>query len=225
MYFGNTAHPIEALARRALAEERPINIPHGCDSLSGSLAVPPSPLGMVLIANDSGSGRHLPPLCALAQQLRSAGLGTLIVDVLELEEPNVSVTEMAKRIGSARDWLTNGELARFPLVLFGLGQAAPSVLISAAARTSHVDAVIACGPFPDRAGLALDYVGVPTLLIAHGGSFTDVDAHRQTLASLHGERDLAVLHEPVDPFKSALDIARTALIFLSRESCNLRKAS
>jgi putative phosphoribosyl transferase len=225
MHCGSTAHPTFARERHALAEETAISIPHELGVLNGSLAVTPSPRGIVLIANDAGSGRYVSPLHTLAHQLHMAGLGTLIVDVVELDEQKVSVTTMAKRVGSARNWLTNGDLAKPPMVLFGLGQAAPAVLLSVAARPTHIDAVIACGPSPDRAGLALDYVGVPTLLIAHGGPCSDVEANRRTLALLHGERDMAVLHEPGDPFKAALDIARAALIFLSRESCHLRKAA
>jgi putative phosphoribosyl transferase len=224
MHRGSTAYATFAGEQHALAEETSISTPHELGVLNGSLAVPPSPRGIVLIANDAGSARFVSPLRTLAHQLHLAGLGTLIVDVLELDEQKVGVTTMAKRVGSARNWLTNGDLGKSPLVLFGLGQAAPAVLLSVAARPTHVDAVIACGPSPDRAGLALDYVGVPTLLIAHSGARGDVDANRRTLALLHGERDMVVLHEPADPFKAALDIARATLIFLARESCHLRKA-
>jgi hypothetical protein len=230
MHSGNTirrleSHPLEAPGHSALAEERPINIPHEGGLLIGSLAIPLSPRGVVLIASDASGDGRASPLRALARQLRSEGLGTLIVKVVDLDEQKVSVTTIARRIGSARNWLTNGELARPPLVLFGLGQAAPAVLVSVAVRPSHVDAVIACGPSPDRAGIAMEHVNVPVLLIAHSGAFSDVDANRRTLATIHGEQNLAVLHEVHDPFENALEIGREVLTFLARESGHLRKIS
>jgi hypothetical protein len=219
------SQPHEALGCSALAVERPINIPHEGSFLPGSLAIPLFPRGMVLIANDASGDHRVSPLQALASQLRTEGLGTLIVKVVDRDEKKVTMTTIAKRIGSARNWLTNGELAKPPLVLFGLGQAAPAVLLSIAVRPSHVDAVIACGPFPDRAGIALEHVRVPVLLIAHSGAFSDVDANRRTLASIHGEQSLVVLHEVHDPVENTLEMGCAVLTFLARESGHLRKIS
>lgn len=59
--------------------ERLVTIPAG-DSirLQGILALPDHLIGMVLFAHGSGSGRLSPRNNAVAQQLRSEGLGTLL---------------------------------------------------------------------------------------------------------------------------------------------------
>jgi hypothetical protein len=224
MYFGCESKPIEAIELETLAEERPINIPHEGGFLSGSLCIPPSPDGVALIANDAGSARHIVPLRTIARQLRIRGFATLMVDMLLPEEERVSVMMQALRIGSARTWLSTRDVGALPLVLFGLGLAAPAALISAATQPRQVQAVIACGPFPDQAGLALGNLKVPALLIAQADRDCDLKSHRLALAALHGERDLVVLPEPKEPILGALDIALAALDFLARESCHLRIA-
>lgn len=170
MYFGPEAHHPEAVERQALAEERAICIPHEGIFLSGSLCIPPSAHATVLIANDAGSARHLAPLRAIAQKLRAHGFATLMVDMLQLEEESACATVQASRIDSARAWLATKEVGALPLVLFGMGLAAPAALISAAVRPRQVQAVIACGPFPSYAGIAPENLKVPALFIARTGA-------------------------------------------------------
>jgi putative phosphoribosyl transferase len=225
MYFGTGTHHHEAIERQGLGEERPINIPHQGAFLSGSFCAPPFAHAVVVIANDAGSARHLAPLRTIARQLRSQGFATLMVDVLGLEEETASVKAQALRIDSARAWLATKEVGALPLVLFGIGLAAPAALISASGQPLQVMAVIACGPFPGHAGLALERIKVPVLLIAQGDRACDLKSHRAAFASLRGERDLVVLHEPVDPIAAALEVALEALTFLARGSCHLRIAS
>jgi putative phosphoribosyl transferase len=226
MYFGFEGHPTDAIERQALLEERPIGIPYQGGFLLGSLATPPAARALVLIANDSGSARHIAPLRALARRFRAKGLATLMVDLLELAEQNASLATQALRIGAAREWLAKkSELNALPLVLLGMGLAAPAALMAAAADPSRLAAVIACGPFPGLAGAALENVKAPALLIAHADRFRDLKSQKAALASLQGEHELVVLHEPADPFDNALDIADAAVTFLSRESCHLRTVS
>jgi putative phosphoribosyl transferase len=217
---------LETIERQALAEERAIGIPHQGAFLSGSFCAPAAAHAVVLIANDAGSARHLAKLRTIARQLRSQGFATLMVDLLMLEEEEeiLSVAAQALRIDSARAWLLGREVGALPLVLFGMGLAAPAALISAARQPSQVTAVIACGPFPDHAGAALEHLEVPVLLIAQGDHACDLKSHRAALASLHGERDLMVLHEPREPIAAALEISLAALAFLDREGCHLRIA-
>jgi len=48
--------------------------------------LPLQPAGVVLFAHGSGSSRHSPRNLAVAAQLREAGLGTLLVDLLSAQE-------------------------------------------------------------------------------------------------------------------------------------------
>ncbi len=202
----------------SLREERPVGIPHDGEFLTGSLAAPRSPRAVVIIANDRGCARHVPALRTLAGELRGAGLATLLVDLVPPEEEGARVDALAARLYSARAWLSRTKLASLPTVLLGMGEAAPAALLSAAARPAGVNTVIACGRAPDAAGIALTMIAAPTLLIAQAGQLSDIGPQLRALGQLGGDRDLVVLHEPADPIKHALDIARAALAFLARGS-------
>src|SRR5438067_1322840 len=121
---------------------------------------------------------------------------------------------IAGRLDAARTWLEGSGLTGLPLVLLGMGTAAAAALLSAAAKPARVRAVVACGPRPDTAGIALRMVSAPALLIAHTGQFSDINAHLRTLARLEVQRDLIVLQDSGDPVDGAVDVARATLRFL-----------
>ena len=89
---------------------------------------------------------------------------------------------------------------------------------------SHIGAVVACGPRPDSAGIALKMVSVPALLIAHS-PFDDIDSHRRALGQLEAPHDLIVLHDPGDPIAAAVDIAQTIRGFLTLFGSSARNAA
>ena len=209
-----------------LSEERPVAIPYQDRFLTGSLAVPHSPRAVVVIANPRGYARHVPALRALAGELRGAGLATLMVDVVLPNEEGVAARPelLAARLDAARNWLETSRANGLPLVLLGMGMAAPAALLSAAARPSQIGAVVACGPRPDSAGIALKMVSVPALLIAHS-PFDDIDSHRRALGQLEAPHDLIVLHDPGDPIAAAVDIAQTIRGFLTLFGSSARNAA
>lgn len=55
-------------------------------SLEGSLCVPDGATSIVLFAHGSGSGRYSPRNRFVAETLRSAGMGTLLFDLLTHDE-------------------------------------------------------------------------------------------------------------------------------------------
>ncbi len=67
------------MANGALSEVR---IKASLVELEGELALPDSPLGVVLFAHGSGSGRHSPRNRYVARVLQEGGLGTLLMDLL-----------------------------------------------------------------------------------------------------------------------------------------------
>ena len=193
-----------------LAEERPVAIPHGDEFLTGSFATPRDPRGVVVVANDAGCARHIPALRALTAELRREGFATLMADAADAE-----IDAVATRIDSARRWLAYGRLAKLPQIVVGLGEAAPAALLSAAARPTQLLAVVACGPHPDVAGIALEMVEAPALLIAQSGQLHDIGPHVRALGRLRGERDMAVLNDATDAVKHGVDIARAIVAFVA----------
>jgi putative phosphoribosyl transferase len=128
----NTASRTPGEICRELAKERPIAIPIGDDYLTGSVAVPPAPIAVVLIANDSGCSRQRAGERDLARALRRAGLATVMLDVLMPSEqvwPEVAAqlrmdAELrAKRIEAGREWIRRQpQLAALPTMVLGSGE-------------------------------------------------------------------------------------------------------
>jgi len=149
-----------------LREERPIAIPHGGEHLTGSLALVPEPEALVLVANDRGCGRHSAAERELTAALRREGFATVIVDLLlpdEAAKParaawtRLQMQELARRIGSARDWLSRrSEIGRLPLLLLGHGAGAGAAFLSAEARPAGLAGTLGCIGHPG----ALDWTAI-----------------------------------------------------------------
>ena len=98
--------------------ERSVRVAAGQVILDGNLGIPDQALGVVLFAHGSGSGRHSPRNRFVAQQLRQAGLGTLLLDLLTEEEEAIDrhtahlrfdIDLLAERLIGATDWLASQE--------------------------------------------------------------------------------------------------------------------
>jgi alpha-beta hydrolase superfamily lysophospholipase len=131
---------------------------------------------VVLFAHGSGSSRHSPRNRMVAGELRTAGVGTLLMDLLtEREERHDAVTGEyrfdiplpASRLVDAIDWpAEQAETRDLPIALFGAGTGA--ALMAAVERPRQVFAVISRGDRPDLAGDALEQVRAPVLLLVGG---------------------------------------------------------
>ena len=71
---------------KAERTEREVRIPTLGRQLSGTLSLPRDASGIVLFAHGSGSGRSSPRNQFVAESLRRAGLGTLLIDLLGDDE-------------------------------------------------------------------------------------------------------------------------------------------
>ena len=63
-----------------------VHIPAGTATVEGMLEIPDGAVGLVLFAHGSGSSRHSPRNNYVAGELRAAGVGTLLMDLLTPEE-------------------------------------------------------------------------------------------------------------------------------------------
>jgi len=144
-------------------------------SLSGELNVPQKALGLVLFAHGSGSGRHSPRNQSVARVLREAGVGTLLFDLLPVEEEQAEaytrhlrfdIPFLAERLVAATRWvLDEATTSNLNLGYFGASTGAAAALVAAANLDEAIRAVVSRGGRPDLAGDALEGVNAPTLLI------------------------------------------------------------
>jgi putative phosphoribosyl transferase len=172
----------------------------GTERLPGVLELPPGPRGMVLFAHGSGSSRLSPRNSYVAGELRRAGLGTLLLDLLSRDEDSeyehrFDIALLGARLDDAARWLAEEpETKGLALGLFGASTGAAAALQLAASRPDEIAAVVSRGGRPDLAGgEALARVRAPTLLIVGGEDHAVIELNRQALRELTCEKELAVV--------------------------------
>ncbi|MEO9319875.1 MAG: alpha/beta hydrolase [Nitrososphaera sp.] len=167
-----------------MAETYLVSVNAGNVELEGDLVIPSRARGLVLFAHGSGSSRHSPRNRYVARVLHDAGIGTLLIDLLTLDEERIDAYTMhlrfdipllAKRLVGALMWLSDHH-PKLGIGLFGASTGAAAALVAAARLPQIVRAIVSRGGRPDLAGAAfLHSVMAPTLLIV-GGEDSDVIA-------------------------------------------------
>ncbi|MGP1676531.1 MAG: dienelactone hydrolase family protein [Burkholderiales bacterium] len=198
----------------------PVLVVSGRTTLVAVLELPPSPCGMVLFTHGCGSRRLSPRSSYLAEELRHAGLATLLLDLLGVDEDrgdkrSADIALLGARLASATDWLVaEPETKRLALGLFGTGSDAAAALQLAACRPDQIAAVVSRGGRPDLAGAdALARVRAPTLLIVGEEDRSVIEHNRRALDQLTCEKDLAVIRGATHPCAqqgSLQEVARLA---------------
>ena len=179
--------------------QRSVQVPSGMRRLTGILAVPPRPRGVVLFAHGSGSGRHSPRNQFVARVLQEAGLATLLIDLLEEAEADdrakvFDIELLADRLRDAAGWLSEeDETHQLRLGVFGASTGAGAALTMAARQPDHVSAVVSRGGRPDLAMNDLPAVAAPTLLIVGGADELVLELNEKAVRRLRCPKQLAVI--------------------------------
>ena len=186
-----------------MAQEQTVRIAVGPIVLEGTLGLPEHARGVVLFAHGSGSSRFSPRNRHVAEVLRGAGLGTLLLDLLTPDEEAIDVQTrhlrfdialLTERLIGAVDWLRSEPATRdLAIGAFGASTGAAAALVAAARRREEIRAVVSRGGRPDLAGPALDEVVAPTLLIVGGRDEPVIELNRQAMARLHGITQLTIV--------------------------------
>ncbi len=200
----------------------PVIIPAAGARLSGTLTLPPYPLGVVVFAHGSGSSRLSPRNRFVAEQLVAANLGTLLFDLLTPAEAasreNVfDISLLAERLCSATEWLAaRPATADLAVGYFGASTGAAAALVAAARAAGDgrraIGAVVSRGGRPDLAGAALARVTAPTLLIVGGLDTVVLQLNRAALMQLAGIRQLAVVPRATHLFEEPGALEHAALL-------------
>jgi len=171
--------------------------------LDADIVIPKDPRGVVLFVHGSGSSRHSPRNRYVAGELQTAGLVTVLADLLTSEEERVDamtaklrfdIRLLATRVGALTDWLADAEATSgLGLGYFGASTGAAAALIGAAAHPDRVEAVVSRGGRPDLAGDDLPLVRQPTLLLVGGKDDVVIDLNRRALQQLAGEARLEIV--------------------------------
>ena len=180
-----------------MQNEQSARIPAGETILDGGLFTPTEPAGIVLFAHGSGSSRFSPRNRHVAGVLQSAGLATLLMDLLTWEEEQVDALTahlrfdiglLAERLVYATKWARQQQsTADLRIGYFGSSTGGGAALVAAAELPAEVGAVVSRGGRPDLAGDALPKVKAPTLLIVGGEDHVVIDLNEQARAQMKCE--------------------------------------
>lgn len=181
--------------KKAISED-PVTIPAGTASLHGALDVPTAAAGLVVFAHGSGSSRRSPRNRFVAERLRKAGLGTLLVDLLTPQEDadpqaRFDIQLLTERLKQVTGWIRKA-FSAVPLRVgfFGASTGAAAALRAAADLDPAIGAVVSRGGRPDLAQEVLDRVQAPTLLIVGSEDHPVVEWNRQAYDRLKSRKRL-----------------------------------
>jgi putative phosphoribosyl transferase len=157
----------------------------------------------VLFAHGSGSSRYSPRNQYVARVLRVAGIGTLLFDLLTLEEEVIDLRThylrfdiqlIAERLEDATVWVTRADETRHVRNgYFGASTGGGAALVAAARLGETIGAVVSRGGRPDLAGAALAHVLAPTLLIVGGHDDAVIQLNEAAYAQLQCEKALQIV--------------------------------
>jgi putative phosphoribosyl transferase len=172
-------------------------------TLRGQIDVPEGATGIVLFAHGSGSSRLSPRNQHVARILRSAGLATLLFDLLSPEEEQIDMRTrhlrfdiklLSERVLEAETWLeTNPHTQSLKVGVFGSSTGGAAALEAAARKSDRIHAVVSRGGRPDLAGPSLPKVQCPTLLIVGERDEAVLNLNRQALTRLTCTKELITI--------------------------------
>lgn len=184
-----------AVKKQNFQTVRDVKLKVGKDiTLEGSLCIPAGAKGLVMFVHGSGSSRHSPRNKYVAEFLNSAGLATLLFDLLTASEESIDnytgqlrfdIDFLAQRVVEVTKSLVNNpETAKLKIGYFGASTGAAAALVAAAAVPEAVKAVVSRGGRPDLADEALRRVQAPTLLIVGARDPVVFDLNREAYVRL-----------------------------------------
>jgi dienelactone hydrolase len=207
-----------------------VRLPSGAATLIGDLMVPAGAGGLVVFAHGSGSGRHSSRNRMVARRLQEAGLATLLLDLLTIEEETLEretghirfdIALLGRRMQDVTTWVGEQPALRsLALGYFGASTGSAAALVAAARLGTRVAALVSRGGRPDLAGAAaLEAVTAPTLLVVGGADTVVLDLNEAAARRLRCPHELVVVPGATHLFgePGALDeVARLAAGWFTR---------
>jgi putative phosphoribosyl transferase len=184
---------------RGMQAPQEVTIRSGRVRLEGHLGIPVSPLGMVVFAHGSGSGRFSPRNNFVASYLQQGRVATLLIDLLTPDEAEdrrkvFDIDLLADRVLVAKAWLEQDDRTKgLGIGYFGASTGAGAALQAAARDPSLIQAVVSRGGRPDLAEAYLPSVTAPTLLIVGGDDEPVIEMNRAAYRLLSCPKRLVIV--------------------------------
>jgi len=183
----------------AKGKDTNVIIPVQTTILNGTLHLPIGRKGIVIFVHGSGNGRFNPHNQAFAQSLQTAGIGTLLIDLITAGEASdrkevFNIPLLADRLLAVSRWLRQQpETKDLALGYFGVSTGAGAALQAAARSPDHVRAVVSRGGRPDLALNDLPQVKAPTLFIVGGRDTVIIHLSQKAFGLLRCDKELKIV--------------------------------
>lgn len=167
------------------------------------LALPRGCHSIVLFAHGAGSSRHSPRNRYVAGRLNEAGFGTMLMDLLTVDEERIDLNTgrlrfdiplLAGRLDSTTEWvLSNPRTAGLDVGYFGASTGAAAALVAAVQRPQTVKAIVSRGGRPDLAARILPQVEAAVLLLVGAKDRIVLDINKKAGRTLNTTYELVVV--------------------------------
>ena len=176
-----------------------IDIPLTSVTLKGDLVIPENAIGIVVFSHGSGSSRLSPRNRMVAELLQKQNIGTLLFDLLTVEEDEVyrnrfNIDLLAGRLIEATEWLMKYSYVKnMPIGYFGASTGAASALRAAAYFGNLIQSVVSRGGRPDLALGVLHQVTAPTLLIVGSMDVPIIEMNKIAFDELEAIKEMKIV--------------------------------
>jgi putative phosphoribosyl transferase len=202
-----------------MIESNEISIEVGDEiTLYGNLNVPEDTKGLVIFSHGSGSSRFSSRNKFVAEFLNKNGFGTLLTDLLTVNEDSVyenrfNIDLLSDRLIKVTEQVRKlPDIKELPIGYFGASTGAASALRAAARLPDLINAVVSRGGRPDLASTALPLVKCPVLLII-GSLDTDViTLNEQAFSHLTGKKQIEIVDDATHLFEEEGTLEKVAEI-------------
>jgi putative phosphoribosyl transferase len=215
--------------------ERLVEVPAGDATLEGILGLPENATGIVLFAHGSGSGRLSPRNNHVARALRQAGFGTLLMDLVMVEEAEdrekvLDIDLLVQRVIITTEWLEESNDTKHLRVGYFGASTGAAVALKAAARAGLEGglpvtgepgpcAIVCRGGRADLVASDLKNIKAPTLLIAGGNDEPVLEINQEAYEHLRCTKEMVTVPGATSLFEEpgALDeVARLTADWFGR---------
>jgi putative phosphoribosyl transferase len=193
-------------------EEHTVTVQLDSIYLEAELVIPEDAKGIIIVPHASSSIQYSYHYRYLAHLLRQAGLATILIHLLTVEEDNLDqrckhfrcdIRHLANRLIGITDWLGSNPLTcNLKICYCAESTDGGASLLAATERPVAVGAVVSRGARTDLLGSALSYLQTPTLLIVGGKDYPTLAMNEDALKQIATvEKRLEIIPEATHQFK------------------------
>ena len=185
--------------------QQKVMVSGGTVQLEGILSIPVDARSLIVFAyyRMDNSENTISSLSKLTALCRSAGLSTLLVNLLTPEDEELDKTTLFFRenisvlhqrvIGIANWLIANVNTHSVRLGYFGAGVCASAILAASAVRPDAVNAIVAVAPSTELVNPYLPRIVAPTLIIAPERDAQTLPMYRTSISAIASDTNLDIV--------------------------------